>query len=357
MPNKTQFVGRKSELRKLTALSAKQVASLVVVRGRRRIGKSRLIMEFAKGKKLIKFSGLAPEKGMTAKDQRENFVDQLLMQFNGPRLATDNWNYLFYVLAEILGDQECILLFDEISWMAHDDPTFLSKLKDFWDNCSLENPRLIVVFCSSVSSWVDENIIASKAFYGRVSSLITLGELSLSELRKLMDVCGIKGSPMELLSILSITGGVPWYVELFEPNTPASTNIKKLCFSKDGVLVNEFSRIFGELFSRRAQVYRNIVLSLVNKRRTQQELSNKLGYSNSGYLSKYLNDLLVAGFIKKDSPWSLDSNRIGKLAKWRLSDNYLRFYLKYIEPRLAKIQNGSFDDDFSVMENFSSIMG
>ncbi len=357
MTKERPFIGRKYELNKLNVIYSGTEAALVVIRGRRRIGKSRLIEEFAKGKKFIKFSGLTPQAGMTAKDQRENFVDQFQLQFKSPRLTTDNWNPLFQALAEKIKNQACILLFDEISWMAHDDYTFLAKLKNFWDDYCSHNPRLLFVLCSSISLWVDENIINGKAFYGRVHAQLTLEQLSLSESRELMQCRGIKGSSMEILAVLSITGGVPWYLELFSKEQSIMSNIKRLCFEKDGPLVEEFERIFEDLFSRRANIYREIVLALASKKMRQEDLAAALDYSHSSRFSAYLHDLEKAGFIKNDIHWSFKTGKIKKQKLWRLSDNYLRFYFKYIEPKKILIQKGLCHENFSIMESFSSIMG
>lgn len=353
---KMPFTGRQNELKKLALYDESPGSTLVVIRGRRRIGKSRLVAEYGKNKVFIKFSGIAPEPGMTAKDQREHFVDQFQEQFQGSRLATDNWNHLFYALAEKLKQNNIVLLFDEISWMAHDDATFLSKLKDFWDDQVLLNQGILFVLCSSVSSWVDENILGGKAFYGRVYGEITLGELSLEQSLSLLAARGVRGSAQELLYILSITGGVPWYLELFSAAQSVLNNISRLCFEKGGALVKEFDRIFGDLFSKRKGIYRDIVAQLVSGKLRQAELAKKLNYSNSLRLGRYLSDLSSAGFIKEDFTWSVKTGKIAKQVQWRLSDNYLRFYLKYIYAELPAIEGDSCNSH-AMMEKIPSIMG
>jgi len=90
------FVGRKGELAALNDLLYKKTASLVVVKGRRRIGKSRLITQFANGKKLFSFSGLPPEKKITAQMQRDEFSKQLGLQSHLPNIKANDWIYLFY---------------------------------------------------------------------------------------------------------------------------------------------------------------------------------------------------------------------------------------------------------------------
>lgn len=355
--SKTPFVGRKDALVELKMLDESAGASLVVIRGRRRIGKSRLVEEYAQGKTFIKFAGLAPVKEITAKHQRENFAHQFQEQFHCHLPSSDDWSHLFSALADQIKAQALVLLFDEITWMAFDDPTFLPKLKNFWDDHAKQNPNLLFVLCSSVSSWVDENILASKAFYGRVRGQITLEELSLSESKELLTQFNIRCSRLETFYVLSITGGVPWYLELFSPQQSILKNIKRLCFKKEGVLVREFSRIFGDLFGRRETIYHEIVLTLSGKRLTQSQISEKLNYSNSQRLSVYLDDLKTAGFLKKEVSWSIKSGRASKLMQWRLSDNYLRFYLKYISPNLAKIENDRGESIGNSLDNFSGVMG
>ena len=298
--SKMPFVGRKNELKQLALFDESPGATLIVIRGRRRIGKSRLVAEYAENKTFIRFSGIAPEPTMTAKDQREHFVDQFQEQFQGPRLAADNWNHLFHALTDKLEKENIVLLFDEISWMAHDDATFLPKLKDFWDKQVDKNPNVLFALCSSVSSWIDENIHGGKAFYGRVYGEITLRELSLKHSLALLAARGIRGSAQELLYILSITGGVPWYLELFSAKQSALNNIYRLCFEKGGALVKEFDRIFGDLFSKRENIYREIVSLLIPGKLRQTQLAKKLNYSNSNRFSSYLNDLKNAGLIKED---------------------------------------------------------
>ena len=95
----TEFVGRAPELEKLKSFFKKSSASFLVVRGRRRIGKSRLIEEFSKPYKLFSFSGIAPTPQTTAQDQRDEFAMQLVNQ-GFPKIRMEDWNELFWLLAD-----------------------------------------------------------------------------------------------------------------------------------------------------------------------------------------------------------------------------------------------------------------
>jgi AAA+ ATPase superfamily predicted ATPase len=92
------FIGREEELRRLNDLLKRKTATLAVIKGRRRIGKSRLCEEFAKGKRFLQFSGLPPVKKVTAQAQRNEFSRLLSQQTGLPELQPDDWSKLFTLL-------------------------------------------------------------------------------------------------------------------------------------------------------------------------------------------------------------------------------------------------------------------
>jgi hypothetical protein len=166
------FIGRKAELERLKTLYKKKASSLVVVKGRRRIGKSRLIGEFAKishAQTFWSFAGLAPEEGISAQQQRDNFARQLALMLKIPPMTFLDWSDAFEHLSLHikLGD---IILLDEISWMGSKDPSFIPKLKAWWDKQTM---HVLLVFCGSVSTWIEENILKSTAFFGRINLTIS----------------------------------------------------------------------------------------------------------------------------------------------------------------------------------------
>ena len=354
----TLFVGRKTELKSLNLLLTKKSASLVVVKGRRRIGKSRLIEEFAKEKRFIRFSGLPPTEDVSAQFQRDVFAKQFGQQLGLPGLQATDWADLFTLLAKQTKSGRVIVLLDEISWMGSHDPTFLGKLKNAWDIEFKQNPELIFILCGSVSTWIQENIIKSTAFFGRISSYIHLDELPLVDCNKFLDVEGFRGPAYEKFKILSVTGGIPWYLEQIQSSLNADENIKNICFRSNGVLVNEFDLIFHDLFTRRSEFYKKVVELLAKSPLELNDISQKLKYPKGGKLSEYLQDLIQAGFLTRDFTWLIKTGKVSRLSHFRLSDNYLRFYLKYVAPNKARIVQDEFKDiSMSSLSNWSAIMG
>ena len=176
------FYGREEDLADLKSLWKKNTASLITCRGRRRIGKSTLIEEFAKRSKarFIEIAGTAPRKGMTNSDQLKAFSQQLdAATGQGKSNIPSDWFEAFTRLDNAINDSNTVVLLDEISWMGQFDPDFPGTLKTIWDTRFKKHRNLIMVLCGSVSTWIEANILNSTGFVGRATQNITLRELPL----------------------------------------------------------------------------------------------------------------------------------------------------------------------------------
>ncbi|PCJ29690.1 MAG: ATPase [Rickettsiales bacterium] len=337
------FIGRENELERLGALHKKRAPGLVVIKGRRRVGKSRLINFFASGRvknKLWDFAGLAPQDGMDDQTQRDHFARQLAAHLKLPPFTFQDWSDAFDHLSNHIKAGDIILL-DEISWMGAKDPSFISKLKAWWDKQQLP---IMVVFCGSVSSWIEENILKSTAFFGRINLTITLAPLPIDEANKLLRASGFKGSDYDAYKLLSILGGIPWYLEQITPGQSADDLIKQLCFEKDSLLVLEFDRIFHDLFNGKGVSYKKILDALKDGMKTLADIRTIIEFPHSGTLSSLMEHLIIAGFVQKQNLWSFKTTKPLKQSLYRICDPYMRFYLKLIEPQRNKIDLGAFQN-------------
>jgi len=358
MDRKCPFYGRKEELAVLQEELKKKTSSLVVIHGRRRIGKSRLIEEFGKNIRTIHISGLPPTPKTTKQSQRSDFASQCAHALKIPLMRSEDWNELFWHLARETKQGKWLIVFDEISWMGSKDPDFLGKLKNLWDMQLSKNPNLMMILCGSVSTWIERNILSNTGFLGRISIDLVLEELPLIDCLQFWGKAKDRVAPYEVFKVLSVTGGVPKYLEEIIPDKSAEDNIQRLCFKPQGLLFREFEQIFSELFSKRNEIYRKIVTLLVNSPQTLDDISLKLTMEKGGYLSSYLLDLEEAGFIHSDWTWNIKNSKISNLRKYRLSDNYLRFYLKYIFPQKELIAHQIFTPrSLTSLINWKSIMG
>lgn len=336
------LIGRRDELQELDQLRAKNTSSLVVVHGRRRIGKRALLSHYGQGfRQCYEFQGLGPREGLTRHHQLENFATQLRQQFGLGPFHFDDWSDAFSTLAKLAAGKECLIILDEISWMASYDPDFAGKLKIAWDTEFKKNPRLILALCGSVSSWIEKNILSHGDFVGRISYTKNLQPLKLGYCAEFWGHRQNRMAPLEILTTLCVTGGIPKYLEEIDTSSPAMDNIRRLCFSPGGYLFQDFERIFNDIFSRRSSTYKKILSHIVDHHLEPKLLAKSLKISQSGDLTEYLEDMRQAGFIARDFNWDF-GGRTGKLSHYRIRDNYLRFYLRYVEPRKAQIEKGLF---------------
>ena len=355
------FVGREDELNALEALWGRDAGVLVTCRGRRRIGKSTLIEEFASrtSDRFISIEGLPPRKGVSDADQRRHFCERVAEYAGRDYVPAATWSIAFSQLNEIIpNDARTVVLLDEISWLGGHCPDFPGYLKEAWDKRLRKHPNLILVLCGSVSSWIAENILDNTGFVGRDSLDLAIGELPLSDSVKMLGPNAERLSSGELLDLFSITGGVPKYIEEIRPQLSADENIRRMCFMPRSLLFREFDDIFSAVLGRRAESRGRVLRMLADGPKSASELAELEGMSQNGAISQALKDLRLAGFVARESGLNPETGKPLRLERYRVSDNYTRFYLHAIEPRKTAIVNGLFR--FSSLEQlpgWESLLG
>ena len=339
------FVGREDDLVQLTGLWDKRVSSLVTCRGRRRVGKSTLIEEFAKrtAENFIAVEGLAPRKGMNDRKQRRNFCARIAEQTGVEMRDAASWPLAFDMLNEALPEKgRTVVLLDEISWMGGYDRDFPAYLKTAWDKKLKNHPNLVLVLCGSVSSWIADNILNSTGFVGRNSLDVEVRELPLREAIQVIGPTADRMSSTEKFDILSVVGGVPRYLEEIRPSLTVDENMRRMCFLKQGLLFREFDETFNAVFGPEAINRRAVLETLSGGSMTASAIAGKLGVAVNGHLTRTLKELEYAGFVARESNLNAETGKPARIDRYRICDNYTRFYLHFIEPNRKAISGGLF---------------
>lgn len=324
-----RFIGRECEYNLLVQTFSKDGGKLVVIYGRRRIGKSALVKDFATkvNGKFLYFEGL---ENQHSSKQISRFVKDLAKQTKDPFLKSftpSSWDEVFDYLSQIIikAKKKIILCLDEFQWLAANRSALVSLLKVYWDNQWKDRP-IMLILCGSIASFMVNRVINSKALYGRIDLEILLGALKPDEAAKLI---GKKRGHNEIIKYLMIFGGVPKYLELIDVNKSFSQNMNLLCFSKSGFMVNELDKIFFSQF-KEAKNYLRLVDTLKDKALTLTELAGKFKVDPGGTFQQYLVNLEKADFITGFVPLGGKPN--SKLKRYKLTDEFLVFYFKYMKP-------------------------
>lgn len=355
------FFGRDRQIEQLESLWHKRVGSLVTCRGRRRIGKSTLIEQFAKrtGSRLIKIEGVRPKPKFANENELEAFAMQLSAQTGSDPTPPANWLNAFIRLNDkIRDDEKTVVLLDEISWLGYYDEMFADTLRIAWENYWKKHDRLIVVLCGSVSTWIKENVIDNSAYLGRRSLDLVVGELPLKECVRFWGECAGRIATKEIVDVLSVTGGVPRYLEEVDPGLSADENLKRMCYSPNSILRVDFDEMFNDVITNQPRLTADVMRTLVDGPLSATEIAAALQMEKGGRVSAALLQLAEAGFVCGDAARNPETGAAIRERRYRLCDNYSRYYLKFVERVTKAIDSGSYVfTSLSGLNDWNTVMG
>jgi len=266
--------------------------------------------------------------------QLRNFQDQLseFAQSSLPVQLPKDWLEAFQLLRTYLktkvGKQKIVLFFDELPWLATHKSGFLSAFGYFWNSWAVKQ-NLVLVICGSAASWMIQRVVNNKGgLHNRITKRIYLEPFTLSETAAYLENRNIHFNHYQIVQIYMAMGGIPHYLKEIEDGKSAVQNIDYICFSKNGLLRDEFLRLYASLFSNADKHYA-IVRALATKRQglTRKDLVKLAKISDGGGLSKVLSELVHSGFISTYPVFG--KKKRDKL--YRLTDEYSLFYLQFIE--------------------------
>lgn len=338
--NSALVVGRKvqKEIFKEALKSSK--SEFVVVYGRRRVGKTFLVKNVLG--KYINFEMTGIQDG-DLNDQLQNFADKL-SDFSKVDVAKPKkWMQAFSMLRKYLsnkkGNKKKVIFLDELPWIDTHKSKFLGMLGHFWNDWAVHNNVLLVV-CGSAASWMIKNILDNKGgLHNRATQYIPLQPFTLFETEQFLKAKKIKANRYQIVQLYMALGGIPYYLELLKANQSIPQNIDRLCFETTGFLRNEFDRLYKSLFEK-ADNHIAVVKALASKWKglSRKEIVNLTGLSNSGSLTRILEELEKSAFIQSYFPFG--KKKKGTL--YRLTDNFSLFYLKLISKRGLQNQKNVF---------------
>ncbi len=348
------IVGRSNEIKELEKLYNSKKPELVAIYGRRRVGKTYLVNEIFNNNFSFKHSGLSP---LELKDtingksplnmQLEHFYHSLKLYGMKENKVPKDWLEAFFMLKVLLKEKDNgerqVVFIDELPWLDTRKSGFITGFESFWNGFA-DSRNNVVIICGSAISWMTRELINNHGgLYGRVTYEMKLKPFNLRECSELFENNNVKFSKYDICQAYMCLGGIPYYLNYIKRELSLPQNIDQL-FSQNGVLRDEFNRLFFSSFGNPEYVMRIVkTLSTKSIGLTRDEIINIGKLADGGNLSKALNALINSDFIIKYSPFG----KTKLIPYYKLIDPFCIFYLKFIEG------SNSFSKDYFQLNNNS----
>lgn len=328
-----QFVDREQEMETLQSEYEREGSALVILYGRRRVGKTTLISEFIQDKKALFF--LASEESEVQnrnafKDKVAEFVDSDLLR----SADIKNWDTLFKAIMDTPFDTKPVIVLDEFQYLGKANPAFPSIFQRIWEEI-LKDKSVMVILCGSLISMMESQTLSyDSPLYGRRTAQIRLKQIPFGYYHEFFP----NKSRKELIEIYAVTGGVPKYIELFSESKDIYTAIQKCVLNRSGYLYDEPHFLLQQEVSEVGS-YFSIIRAIAAGNRKLSEIASLLEIKATS-LTKYLKTLIDLDILEREVPITEDNPEKSKKGLYKIKDNYLRFWFAFVYPNMSFIESG-----------------
>lgn len=334
------MVGRDYEIRRLQDSLKSDQSELIAVFGRRRVGKTFLIRNVYQSHFRFELTGLY---GGNKKQQLEAFFDTLnkVSKKFSLKDRPKNWKQAFDLLKDYLsglrGKEKKVIFFDEMPWLDTHKSDFRMYFGHFWNTFCEKRNDLVVVVCGSAASYMVKNVVSNKgSLHARITYKLQIKPFTLYEAQLYLESKNIYWGHYYILHLYLAIGGIPQYLSKIVRGESVVQAVQRLCFSDNGDLVNEFEDVFESLFAH-SVAHKAVVRALGSQPYGigRDELIKQAGHPGGGAFTRTLDELIASGFVTKYPAFDKKS----KNNLFRLTDEYSRFYLKFMEPNKNQGEN------------------
>ena len=327
------FVGRKKELQAMQNLYEKPGFGMMVIYGRRRIGKSTLIKEFIKDKKTIFYTATKVGKDRNLELFAKQAVAALDPDFSN--VAFVSLEDIFDFITKKLPKEKMILVVDELPYWAEKDESLLSVMQKYIDT-EWADKNLFVILCGSALSFMENKVLSEKSpLFGRRNSQIKLEAFNYKDSARFVPNYSLE----EKAVCYGITGGVPKYLALIDGQKSMEDNIKQLFFHTDGYLYDETRNLLTQEFMDITMV-NNIIEQIASGQNTLNLIAEKVKEKPATVLYS-IEKLVEVGLVEKKNCMTEEKNR--KKTQYVLKDQMFQFWYEFIPKATSVIEMGQGD--------------
>ena len=328
-----QFVDREQEMETLQSEYEREGSALVILYGRRRVGKTTLISEFIKDKKALFF--LASEE---PEAQNRNAFKEKAAEFIDSDLLRDadikSWDVLFKAIMDTPFDSKPIIVLDEFQYLGKSNPAFPSIFQRIWEEI-LKAKSVMVILCGSLISMMESQTLAyGSPLYGRRTAQIRLKQIPFGYYHEFFP----DKDRNELIEMYAVTGGVPKYIELFSESKDIYSAIQKCVLNRSGYLYDEPHFLLRQEVSEIGS-YFSIIRAIAAGNSKLSAISSVLEIKATS-LTKYLKTLIDLDILEREVPITEDNPEKSKKGLYKIKDNYLKFWFTFVYPNMSFIESG-----------------
>ena len=328
-----QFIDRELEMETLQNEYERDGSALVVLYGRRRVGKTTLISEFIKDKKALFF--LASEE---AEAQNRNAFKEKVAEFIDSDLLRSadikNWDVLFKAIMDTPFESKPVIVLDEFQYLGKANPAFPSIFQRIWEEI-LKDKSVMVILCGSLISMMESQTLAyGSPLYGRRTAQIRLKQIPFGYYHEFFP----SKSRRELIEMYAVTGGVPKYIELFSESKDIYSAIQKCVLNRSGYLYDEPHFLLQQEVSEVGS-YFSIIKAIAAGNSKLSAISSILEIKSTS-LTKYLKTLIDLDILEREVPITEENAEKSKKGLYKIKDNYLRFWFAFVYPNMSFIESG-----------------
>ncbi len=331
------FVSREMELGLLQDLYQREGAQFLILYGRRRIGKTRLLNHWAMQLSKPYLYWGATQTSST--NQLRKF-SQALWQFIHPHVTADpdfsygSWEAAFTEVQRMATQERLLLILDEFTYAMQANSELPSILQHAWDH-QLKSSQLFLVLSGSLAGVIQRTALDYQSpLYGRATARLKLQPLPFGALAEMLPQYHVD----QRVAVYTITGGVPAYIEQFDDKLNILQNLQQRIISPTNVMLTDAPFLLHEQLDE-PRNYMSIIETIAAGYHTLSDIAHMAGLSRTN-LPKYLTILQELGYVERQVPATIRRPSQSRKGRYVITDPYLRFYFRFLAPNLGAIERG-----------------
>jgi AAA+ ATPase superfamily predicted ATPase len=331
-----KFYNRQTEIQELSAIysQSESESRMMVITGRRRVGKTMLALEFSREKRFVYLFVSRKAEHLLCVEYLEEIRKRFTLPVTGDiRLFRD----IFALLLDLSRRERFTLIIDEFQEFLNINPAVFSEIQKLWD-LNRSQCRMNLICIGSIYSLMHRIFEEAKEpLFGRADRIITLKAFSISDIWTVLQDHECR-DPRSLFAVYLLTGGMPKYLDLLTANAALTRErILDFVLTANSPFINEGKNLLIEEFGKDYAIYFSILELIAAGKTSRSEIESVLQIQAGAYLARLETDYAVLSRVKP-----IDAKPNARLQKYRIADNFLNFWFRFIFRNRSAVETENF---------------